>query len=90
MLESPKPATLRPVLRANFESNIPGLYIIGTWRERRRLKLAMEQGSEVKEHIAATSGIPLRNENNLDLVVTVTLTPVAVVRSRFLITTRLC
>jgi NosR/NirI family transcriptional regulator, nitrous oxide reductase regulator len=43
----------RPVLRANNESNIPGLYIIGDLAGAPVIKLAMAQGFEVIEHIAS-------------------------------------
>ncbi len=42
----------RPVLRANNESNITGLYIIGDLAGAPVIKLAMAQGFEVIEHIA--------------------------------------
>ncbi len=43
----------RPELRANNESNIAGLYIIGDLAGAPVIKLAMQQGFEVIEHIAA-------------------------------------
>src|SRR5579864_5704003 len=69
VLESPNASTQRPVLRANFESNVPGLYIIGDLAGAPVVKLAMEQGSDVAEHIATT--LPARSEdvNIYDLVV---------------------
>jgi thioredoxin reductase/polyferredoxin len=69
VLESPNASTQRPVLHANFESNVPGLYVIGDLAGAPVVKLAMEQGSDVAEHIATT--LPARSEdvNIYDLVV---------------------
>src|SRR5215470_11056046 len=69
VLESPNTPTQRPVLRANFESNIPGLYIIGDLAGAPVVKLAMEQGSDVAEHLAATLEIRSPEANLFDLVV---------------------
>ncbi|MFN7937215.1 MAG: NAD(P)-binding domain-containing protein [Bryobacteraceae bacterium] len=45
--------TRRPQLGAHFESNVPGLYIIGDLAGAPVLKLAIEQGSELAEHLAS-------------------------------------
>src|SRR3972149_6551354 len=53
ILTSPDLPERRPALRANHESNIPGLYIIGDLAGAPVIKLAMAQGFEVIEHIAS-------------------------------------
>ncbi len=68
-LESPNASTPRPVLRANFESNVPGLYVIGDLAGAPVVKLAMEQGSDVAEHIASTLPDKSEDPNIYDLVV---------------------
>ncbi|MBZ5595769.1 MAG: NAD(P)-binding domain-containing protein [Acidobacteriia bacterium] len=62
-------STQRPVLRANFESNVPGLYVIGDLAGAPVVKLAMEQGSDVADHIASTLEAKSRDPNIYDLVV---------------------
>lgn len=42
----------RPILDRNFQSNIPGLYVIGDLAGAPVIKLAMEQGYTVARHIA--------------------------------------
>ncbi len=61
--------TRRPALRANRESNIPGLYIIGDLAGAPVIKLAMAQGVEVIEHIAAKPDARLQDPNIYDVVV---------------------
>src|ERR1700680_3384055 len=53
ILDSPNGDTRRPVVNGNFESNIPGLFVIGDLAGAPVVKLAMAQGSQVAEHIAA-------------------------------------
>jgi len=53
ILDSPNGDTRRPVIDGNFESNIPGLFVIGDLAGAPVVKLAMAQGSQVAEHIAA-------------------------------------
>ena len=43
----------RPQLSAKFESNIPGLFVVGDLAGAPVIKLAMEQGYNVIEHIAS-------------------------------------
>ena len=69
VLESPNSSGQRPVLRGNFESNVPGLYIIGDLAGAPVVKLAMEQGSDVAEHIASTLPDKTEDPNIYDLVV---------------------
>jgi len=59
----------RPVLRKNNESNIPGLYIIGDLAGAPVIKLAMAQGYEVVEHIAAQPDARGDDPRVYDLVV---------------------
>jgi thioredoxin reductase len=53
ILDSPNGDTRRPVVNRNFESTIPGLYVIGDLAGAPVVKLAMAQGSQVAEHIAS-------------------------------------
>src|SRR5712692_5495352 len=69
LLDSPNMPTQRPVLRANFESNIPDLYIIGDLAGAPVVKLAMEQGNDVAEHIAAKPDARGSDPNIYDLLV---------------------
>jgi NosR/NirI family transcriptional regulator, nitrous oxide reductase regulator len=43
----------RPVVDSHYESNIPGLYVVGDLSGAPVIKLAMEQGYNVVQHIAA-------------------------------------
>jgi len=61
--------TKRPVVRAHFESNISGLHIIGDLAGAPVVKLAMEQGSDVAEHIATRPDAKGADPNAYDLVV---------------------
>src|SRR5713226_4439114 len=53
ILDSPNADTRRPVIGANFESNIPGLFVIGDLAGAPVVKLAMAQGSQVADYISA-------------------------------------
>jgi NosR/NirI family nitrous oxide reductase transcriptional regulator len=59
----------RPVLKGNYESNIPGLYIIGDLAGAPVIKLAMAQGFEVIEHIAGKPDARSKDPNVFDLIV---------------------
>jgi len=48
----------RPVVDSRFESNVPGLFIVGDLSGAPVVKLAMEQGAQVAEHIAAQPRTP--------------------------------
>ena len=61
--------TRRPALRANRESNIPGLYVIGDLAGAPVIKLAMAQGVDVIEHIAAKPDARSENPDVYDLIV---------------------
>src|ERR1700720_3542835 len=69
VLESPNAPTQRPVLRANFQSNVSGLYIIGDLAGAPVVKLAMEQGSDVAEHIASKPDARSSDPDTYDLLV---------------------
>lgn len=61
-------ATRRPQLDANNQSNVPGLFIVGDLAGAPVIKLAMEQGYNVVEHIASL-GRPQVEESALDLII---------------------
>src|SRR5436853_7049902 len=73
VLDSPNGDTRRPLIDGNFESNVPGLFVIGDLVGAPVVKLAMAQGTQVAEYIsakqdaiaAAASGDP----NRYDLIV---------------------
>jgi len=49
-------STRRPQLGAHFESNVPGLHVIGDLAGAPVVKLAMEQGAELAEYLASAVG----------------------------------
>ena len=61
--------TRRPALRANNESNVPGLYVIGDLAGAPVIKLAMAQGVAVIDHIAAKPDARSADPNVYDLIV---------------------
>lgn len=61
-------ATRRPQLDANFQSNVKDLFVVGDLAGAPVIKLAMEQGYDVVEHIASL-GRPDVDEDVLDIVV---------------------
>src|ERR1700674_1327995 len=69
ILDSPNGDTRRPLIDGNFESNIPGLYVIGDLAGAPVVKLAMAQGSQVAEHIAAQPDAASGDPNRYDLLV---------------------
>ena len=69
LFDSSNMPTRRPVLRANFESNISGLYVIGDLAGAPVVKLAMEQGNDVAEHIAGKPDAKGNDVNVYDLMV---------------------
>ncbi|MBS1824808.1 MAG: NAD(P)-binding domain-containing protein [Acidobacteria bacterium] len=50
--------TRRPQMGAHFESNVPGLHIIGDLAGAPVLKLAIEQGTELAEYLASLPDAP--------------------------------
>ncbi|MBI3666378.1 MAG: NAD(P)-binding domain-containing protein, partial [Acidobacteria bacterium] len=69
ILSSPNMIQRRPALKSNRQSNIPGLYIIGDLAGAPVIKLAMAQGFEVIEHIAALPGARGGDPSMLDVLV---------------------
>ncbi len=61
--------TRRPLLRKNLESNIDGLFIIGDLAGAPVIKLAMEHGHDVIEHIASLGTEASRDEDILDVLI---------------------
>jgi NosR/NirI family nitrous oxide reductase transcriptional regulator len=61
--------TRRPALRANNESNVPGLYVIGDLAGAPVIKLAMAQGVAVIDHIAAKPDARSQDPSMYDLIV---------------------
>ncbi|MGH9630132.1 MAG: NAD(P)-binding domain-containing protein [Bryobacteraceae bacterium] len=53
ILNSPNMPSPRPALRDNFESNVPGIYVVGDLAGAPVVKLAMDQGCRVVRHIAS-------------------------------------
>src|ERR1700676_1487110 len=69
ILDSPNGDTRRPVVDGHFESNIPGLFVIGDLAGAAVVKLAMAQGSQVAEYIAAQPDAASGDLNRYDLLV---------------------
>ncbi|RMH78348.1 MAG: FAD-binding protein, partial [Calditrichaeota bacterium] len=59
----------RPLLNKHHQSNIPGLYIIGDLAGAPVIKLAMEQGYEVVQHIASLPQSKSDDPEVLDIIV---------------------
>jgi CRP-like cAMP-binding protein/thioredoxin reductase/Fe-S-cluster-containing hydrogenase component 2 len=51
-----------PVLSPSYESTVPGLYLIGAVSGRDLIKLAINQGYEVAEHVAGREVLPADEE----------------------------
>lgn len=70
ILSSPNMVQRRPALTETRESNIPGLYVIGDLAGAPVIKLAMEQGYQIIEHIAAKSDGQREDDPNVyDLLI---------------------
>jgi len=59
----------RPQINKNFESNIDGLYIIGDLAGAPVIKLAMEQGFKVVNHIASLPDAKYNRKGVFDIVI---------------------
>ena len=59
----------RPALKAQYESNLPGLYVIGDLAGAPVIKLAMEQGYSVVQHIASKSDARSSDPGVYDVIV---------------------
>jgi putative YpdA family bacillithiol system oxidoreductase len=69
LLDSPNLPSQRPVVDGNFESTVPGLFLIGDLSGAPVLKLAMEHGVKVARHIAAQPDARGSSAEALDLLV---------------------
>ena len=69
IFETANGAARRPDLNQHRESNIPGLYVIGDLAGAPVIKLAMEQGVEVIEHIARKLETRSSDPNVYDVIV---------------------
>src|SRR5712692_1300427 len=69
VLNSPNMPSRRPVVDRNFESNIKGLYIVGDLVGAPVVKLAMEQGNDLAEHIASKPDARGNDPGVYDLIV---------------------
>lgn len=58
----PKIGNVQPILDDNYQSNVPGLYLIGDIAGAPVVKLAMEQGCKVAQHFAKTVSRTSGNE----------------------------
>ena len=59
----------RPLLKKNLESNIKGLFVVGDLAGAPVIKLAMEQGYQVVEHIASLQQSKKKEEGVYDIIV---------------------
>ena len=69
MLSSGTAEAPRPAFDKNNQSNIPGLYIIGDLAGAPVIKLAMEQGFNVIQHLASLPPIETPNPDTLDVII---------------------
>src|SRR5262245_15699396 len=71
ILDSPNGDSRRPVIDKNLESNISGLYVIGDLAGSPVVKLAMAQGAQVADYIAAQPDArnAASDPNRYDLIV---------------------
>ncbi len=69
LLDSPNMPGRRPVVNAEYQSTVPGLYIVGDLAGAPVVKLAMAQGYEVAERIAAKHDAKAGSDNTYDVVV---------------------
>lgn len=59
----------RPSFNKNFQSNVPGLYVIGDIAGAPVIKLAMEHGHSIIEHIATLSDSKAEEEDVYDILI---------------------
>ncbi len=69
IFESADMTERRPVVDAHFESLVPGLYVIGDLSGAPVIKLAMEQGYNVVQHIASKPDARIGSPNVFDILV---------------------
>jgi NosR/NirI family transcriptional regulator, nitrous oxide reductase regulator len=61
--------TVQPILDEHYQSNVPGLYLAGDIAGAPVVKLAMEQGCKVAQHIASTLKGASAGDDALDVLV---------------------
>ena len=59
----------RPFTKANFESNIPGVYVVGDLAGAPVIKYAMEQGHDVIEHISSLKDARQNDPDIYDVII---------------------
>ncbi|MDH5680845.1 MAG: NAD(P)-binding domain-containing protein [Spirochaetota bacterium] len=59
----------RPFTKKNFESNIPGVYVVGDLAGAPVIKYAMEQGHDVIEHISSLDDASENHPDILDVLI---------------------
>jgi thioredoxin reductase len=59
----------RPQIKKNYESNVPGLYIIGDLAGAPVIKLAMEQGYNLIDHISSLPDAKSGSAGVYDLII---------------------
>ncbi len=69
IFDSPNAFSRRPVVDERFESNVRGLFVVGDLAGAPVVKLAMEQGHRVAEHIASLPDARASEREALDVVV---------------------
>ena len=69
IFDSPNAFSRRPVVDERFESNVPGLFVVGDLAGAPVVKLAMEQGHHVAEYIASLSDARATDTGAFDVVV---------------------
>ncbi|MBM3814271.1 MAG: FAD-binding protein [Acidimicrobiia bacterium] len=66
---SPNMGARRPLVGENYESNVPGIFVIGDLSGAPVVKLAMEHGNHVAEHIASLADARATAAGAYDLIV---------------------
>jgi NosR/NirI family nitrous oxide reductase transcriptional regulator len=69
ILHSPDMPSPRPVIDDRFESNVPGIYVIGELAGAPVVKLAMEQGYTVAHHIGSLPNARGNDPNVYDVLI---------------------
>lgn len=69
IFDSPNAFGQRPQLNDRFESNVPGLFVVGDLAGAPVVKLAMEQGHRVAEHIASLQDARASSAEAFDVIV---------------------
>jgi thioredoxin reductase/polyferredoxin len=69
VLDSPNMPSRRPVVGDKYESNVPGLFVIGDLAGAPVVKLAMEHGHDVADHIASLPDARAASPDAWDIIV---------------------